>query len=313
MRQVKEFARAKKAKEAAKEEAPLHDQASLFTTVALRTFGPTARSRVENHPMIGQKLEQAGIGLVPIAYLSSVYLQVAIASACGFLLFTLYVIINGANADPSLTVALLASTLILGAMTYAFQMFLPDIRIGQRAKQVEENLPYALNFMAAMSSAGVIPVKVFETLGKQPVYGMVAQQCSLVYRDTSLFNKDLLQALRRGSFRSPSKQFAEFLQGAITTVTSGGDLSVYFLAKSEHYAQENHRKHRAFIESMGVMAESYVVVAAAAPLFLIVILTVMLLLSETEDPTLFLNAVVLLAMPIVHGMFIYILRTMKPE
>lgn len=64
---------------------------------------------------------------------------------------------------------------------------------------------------------------------------------------------------------------------------------------------------------MGVMAESYVVVAAAAPLFLIVILSVMTLLSGGSNPTFLLNILILLCMPVIHAMFAYLLRSMRPD
>ncbi len=287
---------------------------TVFDQTALRMYGTFARGRLTNHPELGSKLAKAGVELVPTAYLASLYLRVTVTSLVGVGLFFLYLILAGgpANADPVLMLATLLSGLIFGIITFSYYMLWPDLKIASRGRDIDGHLPYALNFMAAMSSAGIIPDEVFGALGRQPVYGEIAREANMIHRDTSLFSKDLLQALRDGAARSPSTQLAEFLQGAITTVTSGGDLSTYFMAKSEQFASENHRKHRGFIESMGVMAESYVVVAAAAPLFLIVILSVMLLLSDTDDPTRYLNVIVLLAMPAIHAVFVYILRTMRP-
>jgi archaeal flagellar protein FlaJ len=145
------------------------------------------------------------------------------------------------------------------------------------------------------------------------VYGEMAAEANLIYRDTKLFSKDLVSALQAAGRRSPSQQLEEFLQGAVSTITSGGDLKTYLLAKAEQFAQENRREQKAFLESLGVMAESYVVVAAAAPLFLLVILSVMMLVSEGLNPTFMLNMLVLVALPVIHSMFAYILRTMRPD
>jgi archaeal flagellar protein FlaJ len=76
---------------------------------------------------------------------------------------------------------------------------------------------------------------------------------------------------------------------------------------------ENRRRQKSFLESMGVMAESYVVVGAAAPLFLLVILSVMALLSSGINPVVLMNLLALGGLPVIHGMFAYILRTMRAD
>ena len=286
-----------------------------FDKVALRLYGNVATRRMGQHPQLSVKLAQAGVELVPTAYLSSTYLRITLSALAGVVVFGGYLLTVGgiAQADPRLLVATGSTMALFALATYSYAMLWPDLKIGARRRNLDNQLPYALNFLAALAAAGVVPDELFGALGKQPVYGEVAREANLIHRDTKLFSRDLIQALQDASKRSPSKHFAEFLQGAVTTVTSGGDLKVYFLAKAEQFAADNHRKQRAFIESMGVMAESYVVVAAAAPLFLIVILSVMMLLSPSADPTLFLNLIVLLAMPLIHGVFTWILRSMRPE
>lgn len=279
-----------------------------------RWFGAAASRNLSKHPLLGIKLAQAQNPLVPSVYLATAYGHMLVAISLGSLpLLALLAIVGPTTLGLRWLVPLVALPMLLGTATYAWDMLKPDLEIKARRRNLENNLPYALNFMAALASAGVVPVEVFGALGSQPVYGEVHKEANLIYRDTKLFSRDLVTALQGAAKRSPSQMFEEFLQGAVNTITSGGDLKTYLLAKSEHFTQENRRKLKAFLESLGVMAESYVVVAAAAPLFLIVILSVMMLLSEGADPTLFLNVLILLALPIIHGMFTYILRTMRPD
>lgn len=292
-----------------------HQRPTVFTQVALRFFGPLAQKRMGQHSDLGRRLAQAAQPIVPVAYLAAVYLRTAIAATIGLLLFIIYLIGAGGpgDADPGLLVATLIAPFIFAALTYSYFLLKPELEMSARRRDLESNLPYALNFMAALAAAGVVPDEIFSALGKQKVYGQVAHEANMIYRDTKLFGKDLLDALMEAARRSPSKQLEEFLNGAVNTITSGGDLKTYFLAKSEHFSHEAHRKQKAFLESMGVMAESYVVVAAAAPLFLIVILSVMFLLSSGGDPTLFLNLVVLGALPVIHGSFTWLLSNMRAD
>ncbi|HET6398649.1 MAG TPA: type II secretion system F family protein [Candidatus Thermoplasmatota archaeon] len=288
------------------------DGATLFL---LRWLEPAARRQLRGLPQLSGKLERAGNPLVPVAFVAQVQgwtaacavaaalpLAVALVAAGGW---------QGLGARLGIPLALLPA--LAGLMAYSFLMLRPDLEIASRRRNLEGHLPHALNFMAALASAGVVPVEVFGSLGQQRVYGEVSKEAAKVYRDAQLFSKDLVAALQAAARRSPSQQWEEFLQGSVNTVTSGGNLTAFLMAKSEQFSQENRRKQKAFLESLGVMAESYVVVAAAAPLFLIVILSVMTLLEKGSDPTFLLNIIVLLALPVIHGMFTYILRTMRPD
>lgn len=285
---------------------------TVVTQLSLRLFGGLASRHLPRYPDLGVRLAKARDPLVPVSYLANIYGRVTAAALVGLVPLALVLSLAESPA-PRLLLPLLVLPALLGIMVYSFEMLRPDLRIRARRRNLEGNLPYALNFMAALSSAGVVPNEVFGALGAQEVYGEVAKEAAWIHRDTKVFSKDLVSALQAAAKRSPSQQFEEFLQGSLNTITSGGDLKTYFLAKSEQFTQENRRRLKAFLESMGVMAESYVVVAAAAPLFLIVILSVMTLLSQGADPTFLLNLLILLVMPIIHGMFTYILRTMRAD
>lgn len=285
-----------------------------FERLCGRLLGNVAQRNLAKHPLLGIRLAQARNPLVPSVYLASVYGQAGVAALVGLLPLALALFLAGADAlGVRWVVPLLGLPVLMGTATYAFGMLRPDLEAKARRRDIEANLPYALNFMAALASAGVVPVEVFGALGSQKVYGQMTQEANSIYRDTKLFSRDLVTALQAAARRSPSQQLEEFLQGAVSTITSGGDLKTYLLAKADQFSQENRREQKAFLESLGVMAESYVVVAAAAPLFLLVILSVMMLVTEGLNPTFMLNLLVLLVLPVIHSMFGYILRTMRPD
>lgn len=288
---------------------------SVATRVFLRWFGKAARRNMGRHPELGVKLHKARNPLVPHAYLATLYGAMLVSFLVAAIPFVAYAWATGwlRGASVRLAVPLAALPPVAVICVYSYLLLKPDLEIASRRRRLEANLPYALNFMAALASAGVVPVEVFGALAVQNVYGVVAEEAAWIYRDAKVFSKDLVGALQAAARRSPSQQWEEFLQGSVNTITSGGDLKSYLLAKSEQFTQDNRRKMKAFLESMGVMAESYVVVAAAAPLFLIVILSVMTLMQEGGDPTFFLNLLVLVFLPIIHALFTYILRSMRPD
>ncbi len=288
---------------------------TAFERFCGRWLGPLAVRNQAKHPLLGIRLAQARNPLVPSVYLATVYGQTTVAILVGLVPLVVSLILAGGPVALGVRwiVPLVGLPGLMGTAAYAWGMLRPDLEGRARRRDIESHLPYALNFMAALASAGVVPVEVIGALGSQKVYGEMAAEANLIYRDTKLFSKDLVSALQAAGRRSPSQQLEEFLQGAVSTITSGGDLKTYLLAKADQFAQENRREQKAFLESLGVMAESYVVVAAAAPLFLLVILSVMMLVSEGLDPTFMLNLLVLVALPVIHSMFAFILRTMRPD
>ncbi len=131
--------------------------------------------------------------------------------------------------------------------------------------------------MATMASAGVTPSQLFGSLSRQHLYGEVADEAAMIARDLEILGHDLITALTDAIDRSPSIKFQDLLQGAVTAMSSGGDLKEYFQSKSEQYMYENRQEQKKFLESLGVLAESYVTVVVAGPVFVIVLLSVMLM------------------------------------
>ena len=101
------------------------------------------------------------------------------------------------------------------------------------------------------------------------------------------------------------------MQGAITTVTSGGNLKHFFSQKSERYAWENRQTQKKFVEVMGLMAETYVTAVVAGPLFLIVMMAIMAMLGG-GDLTM-LQLIVYMLLPLANAGFAYGLTAISPN
>ena len=185
-----------------------------------------------------------------------------------------------------------------------------------RGVALEKYLPYAASYTAAMAAANATPHKIFKSLAlNEDIYGEIAYDSAMIYRDVSLLGYDLLTAMKMAVDRAASPWMTEFFQGMVGTLTAGGSLKLYFLNRAEHYMRENRTRLQEFLESLAMLAESYVVVAVAMPLFLIVMLVIMFWVSgagaQMEESTLF--AVVLLVLPMIHAAFAFIVWAASEE
>ena len=145
--------------------------------------------------------------------------------------------------------------------------------------------------MAAMASADVTPTAIFRGLALQDIYGEVQVEAEKIARDVDFFGKDLVKVLQKAIARSPSDKFQDFIQGIITTANSGGSLKVYFMSKSEQFMKENRLTQEKDLQTLGVMAESFVTVVVAMPLFLIIMMSTMAMMGQQGGTTLLMATI----------------------
>lgn len=279
---------------------------------AYNLFGARTRVREKDLAKLDESLRRAQMPVRSEAYLAKVWLYTAITAAVS-LVFGLFII------------AFLVVQFGLPAVTWVFIIFIPPMaaytgyvalfatpssNAKKRGKDINLRLPYATNYIAAMASAGVIPAEIFKSLAKQAIYGEVAREAAMIYKDLEVHGKDIVTALRRAIDRCPSIKFQEMLQGAITTITSGGDLTGYFRQKAARYQWENRVEQKTFIETMGLMAETYVTAAVAGPLFLIVMVAIIVLMGSGEMTQ--LQLIIYLLLPVINLGFMFGLKSMIP-
>lgn len=280
---------------------------------AYNLFGSRTRTREKELAKLDEALRRAQMPVRSEAYLAKVWLYAAITAAAA-LVFGVSIL------------AFLIVTLGLPAVTWVFAIFIPPMagytgyvamfatpasNAKKRGKDINLRLPYATNYIAAMASAGVIPAEIFKSLAKQHIYGEVAKEAAMIYKDLEVHGKDIVTALRRAIERCPSVKFQEMLQGAITTITSGGDLTQYFRQKAARYQWENRVEQKTFIETMGLMAETYVTAAVAGPLFLIVMVAIIVLMGS--GTMMQLQLIIYLLLPVINIGFMFGLKSMIPE
>jgi hypothetical protein len=199
---------------------------------------------------------------------------------------------------------------------YKYNKGAPAREAARRADMIEKYLPYAASYTAAMSAANATPAKIFRSLAmNKDIYSDVADDAAMVYRDVTLLGYDLITAMKMGVDRAASVWLTEFFQGMVGTLTAGGQLKLFFLNRAEHYMRENRTRLGMFLESIALLAESYIVVAVAMPLFLIVMLVIMFWVSGSgaQMSEGMLYGIVLGFIPMIHIAYAILVWTSSKE
>jgi len=282
---------------------PLND----YQKMCYKWFGKTAERMVNNK--MKRDLERAHITIRPGAYISCMWVNTIFIAIGSIVAYFSLILLLSTSIWVSFILVLLPLSAI--AMTYIYFRIMPSSKSKSRAKMIDLHLPYALNFISALSSAGITPTDIFKSLSKQKIYGEIQEEATWIYRDVQLLGRDIISAIKANIQRTPSEKFKEFLQGAVVTVQSGGALKPYFMSKAEQYTRENRVVQKQTLESLGIMAEAYVTSAVAGVLLIIIIIPLLMIISGAAASELtFLYFFVFLIIPMIHGGFIVILAGM---
>jgi archaeal flagellar protein FlaJ len=253
---------------------PTHSSLNGFQRWCWKTFRNRVLERPPD-PVLEENLLKAHMRIRADEYMATVYGSTIIGGAvclvAGIALGAIFIL------GGSLVIGLLAIVLlpVLGTVGAFFVLqSTPGSRAKERGRKIDRKISPAMSFVSAMASADVNVDQIFKELGRQKIYGEVAEEAAWITRDTELLGVDILTALRNGAQRSPSKRFQDFLQGVVTTATSGGLLKPYFLLKAEQYERENKLEMLQRVETMGLLAETFVTVVVAFPLFLVIIIAI---------------------------------------
>jgi flagellar protein FlaJ len=243
---------------------------------------------------------------------------VFIATIITAVMLSIFLMAIGASLILAIMIIILLGVLPT-VLAYVFMVgapaTLPSSAAKKRGKEIDKKLTSAMNFISAMSSADVPVDVIFKELSKQEIYGEIQKEAEWITRDTEVLGLDILTALRKASQRTPSIKFQEFLQGVVTTSTSGGQLKPYFLLKADQFEKEDKLEVRKLMETLGLLAETFVTVVVAFPLFLVVIIAIMALISTggAGSTIVILYAVVGLMIPVSQFMFIFLIWNMSQE
>ena len=286
--------------------------------IAASLFSGYFRGRRENYSKLRTDLLRARIFVPVEKWLSkAVFYSIvaAFGAVAGYILlkFIILSVVSefsfGSTTD--LVLSLVFAVIAFFAAYIGFYMF-PRIRAWERKRKIDMNLPYAIGYISAMASIGVLPYAIFKKLSEAgETYGEVSNELKLLVRDVELLGFDFITALKKLVATTPSVHMRAFLQGAVTTALSGGEMGPYFTNTSEEYMEERRKRYGNFIETLGLFSEFYVIGLVMAPLLLVVVLSIMVFLGGASLAG--LAAIIYLIIPLGSAGFILLISTLSTE
>ena len=258
-----------------------------FETFSRVLLGWAGRLLGKNSIGLKNQLVKARIPLLPEDYVATSIMQVITAFVVGLALSFAIVGLafpqletmedpnTGENFEIGIYVEIAIFAVLCGVIPLLIglvQWLTPAFLESSRASSMDRQLPFAASYVSAMAAANATPIQTFKSLARnEDIYGEISVDSAWIFHSMEFMGRDLVTTLKEAVDRSPSERFAEFIQGIIGTVTSGGNLKLYFLNRSEYYAQQNRVHVKDVLQQMALFSEAYVVVAVALPIFAMII------------------------------------------
>ena len=197
---------------------------------------------------------------------------------------------------------------------WAMCLYIPHSHIKKRAANIDRFLPYAVNFISTMAIAGVSPADIFRSFSTIDIYGEVQKEAKKIIKELDVMGIDTITALKHALENTPSKKFKSFLQGIIGTIQSGSDLHIYLSTIVDQYMADEFLARKKNLDTLGVLAETFVTTLVAFPIFLVIIISVMGFFGGSSSFTieiLFIFSFVVL--PLAYGGYYALIRSTSIE
>lgn len=150
--------------------------------------------------------------------------------------------------------------------------YYPILQAQGRKNKIEQDLPYAITYMQALSST-VNLYEIFRSVYEAAdLYGEVSRECGLIVRDVELFGEDLLTAIENTIKITPSENFRELLKDLALVYRSGGNMTNFFNSKSESYREIARQQLDTLLQFLEMIAEVYVTAFVAGPIAIMIML-----------------------------------------
>jgi len=241
-----------------------------------RLFGGRVKGVSKRLGGLEARLARSDLALPVDIYLSFVFL---ISLIVFFVVFVNSLIIFNVVFRSLFFAAVVSIPVTISAVgiSFAFLYNYPGITATRKRRAIDESLPYAVTFMGILSSAGVPPDRLFRTLAalEQRKQIGLGGEARLIYRDMEALGEDMISVLKAVSRRRISVHLSALMEGIISTITSGGQLTAYLDEEGRSLMRMRRSILKEFIDTMTMVSEMFMAVMVAFPLILIVMFVVM--------------------------------------
>jgi flagellar protein FlaJ len=192
-------------------------------------------------------------------------------------------------------------------------MLIPISRAGERASNLEREMPFASAYISVMASGGIAPYTSFKRLSEVEMMPAMKSEAREIIKDVEIFGIDPLTAIERAAKKNPLDIFKDLLSGYASTVIIGGDIGHFLERKAEDIFKTRALRVKAAAERLGMLLETFIIVMVMMSLCFYILFSVDAIYSVGVSLYSGIILYTYLFTPMMSMMFIYLAHSMQPK
>jgi len=271
------------------------------------------------HPKLSSLEKSIKQAMMPIpfeVYVSSMVFFSMIAGVCGIIMGVVASqFINIQPASVGFLLPLITGLMLFG-MTFGVLQIIPTFRVKNRAAKLSEEIPHFIGYMSTLATSGLALEGIFKAIAKEETDEDIVKDARFIVRNIDILGMDLITAIKDLIHRTPVGPYSELLDGAIITVSTGGDLKEYFNATAKVQLEEKKMLLQKTTESLGSVAEIYTILLIVFPLLAVIMLSIMGIMSPSLggfDLLTLMNILTFGVIPLSGVLMLIMMDTMVPK
>ncbi|MGB9684122.1 MAG: type II secretion system F family protein [Candidatus Bathyarchaeales archaeon] len=271
---------------------------------SFRVFGRIAPFFLKHVVEFKNYLERAKIKIYPETYVSlMLFLSVLTIPVTILSIVVLYVY----GFIPVVFLVPLPVYIMIGFF------LIPLSRAGERASNLEREMPFAAAYISVMASGGIAPYTSFKRLAEVELMPAMRSEAREIIKDVEIFGIDPLTAIETAAKRNPLDIFKDFLAGYASTVIIGGDIGHFLERKAEDIFKTRAMRVKAAAERLGMLLETFIIVMVLMSLCFYILFSVESIYSVGISMYSGIILYTYLFTPMLSLMFIYLAHSMQPK
>jgi len=271
---------------------------------SFRVFGGLAPFFLKNVIEFKDYLERARIKIYPETYVSMMFF-VAVATLPVPIISILILYFYGFL--PMMFLIPFPIYVMIGFM------LIPINKAGERASDLEREMPFAATYISVMASGGIAPYSSFKRLATLDLLPSTKSEAREITKDVEIFGIDPLTAIDKAARKNPLDVFKDFLSGYASTVIIGGDIGHFLERKAEDIFKTRAMRVKAAAERLGMLLETFIIVMVLMSLCFYIMFSVESVYSMGLSMGSNMLMYTYVLTPMLSLVFIYLAHSMQPK
>jgi len=258
-----------------------------YLKLANKLFLSTARKTVMKGTFrdLGVSLRKANLDLLFESYVAMIYLTVLVSFVLAFFVGAFFVFFGIVSVWPFIELRSGGYLGMLGKLfwipiatpllTFLVLYFYPSTEKKSIGGRIDQELPFAVIHMSAITGSGIEPSEIFKIIGLSREYPFLRKEVRKVLNQLNLYGYDLTTALTNAAKTAPSEKLAELFSGLATSITSGVNLSDFFEKRAETLLLSYRLEREKYTKLVETFLDIYISIVIAAPMVFLLLIIMM--------------------------------------